>query len=84
MLTFMSGKNDRDNRHYNTRSILLHSTDIVHFSREQGSELDSRAYEAVKGSLSTKIEAVVKTLIRIQVNKCRRNVILHLANSICI
>jgi hypothetical protein len=35
--------------------------------REHDSELDSRAYEAVKGSLSTKIEAVVKTLIRIQV-----------------
>ncbi len=47
--------------------LILELISVLFHSREHESELDSRAYEAVKGSLSTKIEAVVKTLIRIQV-----------------
>ena len=39
----------------------------MHFYRvDHKTEEDSKAYEAVKGSLSTKMEAVVKTLIKIQ------------------
>ena len=34
--------------------------------KDHETEEDSNAYEAVKGSLSTKIEAVVQTLIKIQ------------------
>ncbi len=37
-------------------------------SREHESELDSRAYEAVKGSLSTKITSVIQCLKKIQVS----------------
>ena len=36
------------------------------FRVDHKTEEDSKAYEAVKGSLSTKIEAVVKTLIKIR------------------
>ena len=39
---------------------------IFYFRVDHKTEEDSKAYEAVKGSLSTKIEAVVKTLIKIR------------------
>ena len=48
------------------RSVKLAA--IFSYRKQHESEADSRAYEAVKGSLSTKIEAVVQTLIRIQVS----------------
>ena len=47
---------------------LTHQAEIsyVNTKVDHKSEEDSRAYEAVKGSLSTKMEAVVKTIIKIQ------------------
>ena len=39
---------------------------FFNFRVDHKSEEDSKAYEAVKGSLSTKVEAVVKTLIKIR------------------
>ena len=39
---------------------------FLNFRVDHKSEEDSKAYEAVKGSLSTKVEAVVKTLIKIR------------------
>merc|ERR1719273_2223416 len=47
---------------------LTHHAEIsyVNTKVDHKTEEDSKAYEAVKGSLSTKMEAVVKTLIKIQ------------------
>ena len=53
-------------RKANQASLTAFTTVDSTFRVDHKSEEDSKAYEAVKGSLSTKVEAVVKTLIKIR------------------